>query len=102
MPAQAGIQAVFLAMLAFFLDSRFRGNDDSAFLSVKNLLLKGPPCTTDLTAKACGLARAMNPVLSPHHNALSSLTHGQGFALLYESGIVCVPSESLRRRSVVP
>jgi hypothetical protein len=35
MPAQAGIQTILLRRLAFFLDSRLRGNDASAFLSAK-------------------------------------------------------------------
>jgi hypothetical protein len=35
MLAQAGIQAVHPRLSAFFLDSRFRGNDVSLFLSGK-------------------------------------------------------------------
>ncbi len=41
MPAQAGIQAVSPRQSAFFLDSRFRGNDASFFHSAKNLPFKG-------------------------------------------------------------
>ena len=41
-PAQAGIQARSL-WIAGLLDSRLRGNDDSALLVVKNLPLKGIP-----------------------------------------------------------
>ena len=46
MPAQAGIQAFQLRSLAYFLDSRFRGNDVSSFLLVKTYSLKGPQLLT--------------------------------------------------------
>ena len=62
MPAQAGIQAFPLQQSAFFLDSRFRGNDVSFFLSKKPALERGRllPSDNSYTDHAAGSSRFLN------------------------------------------
>ena len=66
MPAQAGTQALSPRLSASFLDSHFRGNDASSFLSGKTYPYEppGPPVPHTVQHKFCLALRSRNIIIT--------------------------------------